>query len=298
MDTEDTGASSSVSTATDVDRLVESPAVRGFTVFVLGTLGFSWSLWALLVADLVPPSATTPLILVGGFGPLVGALLTLRVQGASIRAWLRSNLRLRLPVRWYLVALLLPPLLVGLAGLVHAGVFGARLDLGSLPPAWVYPAGLVLVFFVGGGQEELGWRAFAVPVLQERFSALLTSLLVGVVWVCWHLPLFVVPGSSQAGIPLAPYAVAVVSVSVVFTWLYNSTASVLPAMLLHGGINPIAQYFPTGGADAIRTVEGYGSYALVVLGLALVVLSVSGAASFADERVRLSALTGSSETAD
>lgn len=298
MDAEDASAPSSVSTPTDADRSVEFPAVRGFAVFVLGTLGFSWSLWALLVADLVPQSATTPLILVGGFGPFVGALLTLRVQGASIRAWLRSNLRLRLPVRWYLVALLLPPLLVGLAGLVHATVFGARLDLGSLPSAWVYPAGLVLVFFVGGGQEELGWRAFAVPALQERFSALVTSLLVGVVWVCWHLPLFVVPGSSQAGIPLAPYAVAVVSISVVFTWLYNSTASVLPVMLLHGGINPIAQYFPTGGAEAIQTVEGYGSYALVVLGLALALVLLSGAGSLAHGTVRLSELTGSTETAD
>jgi len=272
--------------------------MRTFAIFVVGTLAFSWGLWALLLLELVPPSATGSLVRIGGFGPFVGALVALLESGRSIREWLRSNLRVRLPARWYAYALVLPPLFIVAAGLVHATLFGASIDLGAVNPPWFYPIAVVVVFFVGGGQEELGWRAFALPALQGRFSALTASLAVGVVWAVWHLPLFLLPGSGQSDLPLGPYVVAVLAVSVVLAWLYNASGSVLVAMLFHGGINPIAAYFPTGGLDAVGTLTGYGSYALVLLGAAAVLLWIYGPGQLADRpRVTLSGLlTTDSET--
>jgi membrane protease YdiL (CAAX protease family) len=262
-----------------------------FAIFVVGTLAFSWGLWGLLLLDLVPPSATGALVRVGGFGPLVGAIVALLVSGRSIREWLRSNLRVRLPARWYAYALVLPPLFIVAAGLVHAAVFGARIDLGATNPLWFYPIAVVVVFFVGGGQEELGWRAFALPALQDRFSALTASLAVGMVWAVWHLPLFLLPGSGQSDLPIGPYVVAVLAISIVLAWLYNVSGSVLVPMLFHGGINPIAAYFPTGGVDAVGTLTGYGSYALVLLGAVVVLLGIYGPGQLADRpRVTLSDL--------
>jgi hypothetical protein len=65
---------------------------------------------------------------VGGFGPLVGALAALTAADRSVRTWLRSNLRVRIPVRWYAWALVLPPLLVGVAGVVFLFIALALLD--------------------------------------------------------------------------------------------------------------------------------------------------------------------------
>jgi membrane protease YdiL (CAAX protease family) len=269
----------------------DSAPVRTFAIFVVGTLAFSWGLWALLLLELVPPSATGVLVRIGGFGPLVGAIVALLVSGRSIREWLRSNLRVRLPARWYAYALVLPPLFIVAAGLVHAAVFGARIDLGATNPLWFYPIAVVVVFFVGGGQEELGWRAFALPALQNRFSALAASLVVGMVWAVWHLPLFLLPGSGQSDLPIGPYVVAVLAISIVLAWLYNASGSVLVPMLFHGGINPIAAYFPTGGVDAVGTLTGYGSYALVLLGAVVVLLGIYGPGQLADRpRVTLSDL--------
>jgi len=251
-------------------------ALRPFALFVAGTLAFSWALWALPLLGLVPSSAMGVLARVGGFGPLVGALVALTVADRSVREWLRSNLRVRIPARWYACALVLPPLLVGAAGVVHVVVFGASLDLDAINPLWFYPVAVVIVSLVGGGQEELGWRAFALPALQERYSAAAASLGVGVVWTLWHLPLFLIPGSPQQELPLGPYVVAVLAVSVVFTWLYNSSGSVLVPMLFHGGINPIGAYFPTGGIRAMETLTGYGSYAIVLSGAVVVLLVVYG----------------------
>jgi membrane protease YdiL (CAAX protease family) len=276
----------------------DTAPVRTFAIFVAGTLAFSWGLWALLLLELVSPSATGALVRIGGFGPLVGAIVALLVSGRSIREWLRSNLRVRLPARWYAYALVLPPLFIVAAGLVHATLFGARIDLGAINPLWFYPIAVVVVFFVGGGQEELGWRAFALPALQDRFSALTASLAVGMVWAVWHLPLFLLPGSGQSDLPIGPYVVAVLAISIVLAWLYNASGSVLVPMLFHGGINPIAAYFPTGGIDAVGTLTGYGSYALVLLGAVVVLLGTYGPGQLADRpRVTLSdLLTTDSET--
>jgi membrane protease YdiL (CAAX protease family) len=257
-------------------------ALRTFVLFVAGTLAFSWGLWALPLLGIVPSSSMEILARVGGFGPLVGALVALTATDRGVRTWLRSNLRVRIPARWYAWALVLPPFLVGIAGVVHVVVFGASLNLGAINPLWVYPIAVVVVFLVGGGQEELGWRAFALPALQERYSAATASLGVGIIWAMWHLPLFLIPGSPQQELPLGPYVVAVLGASVVFTWLYNSSGSVLVPMLFHGGINPIAAYFPTGGIEAIGTVTGYGSYAIVLVGLVAVLLRVYGSHDLAD----------------
>ena len=238
---------------------------RPFVIFTVATLGFSWSLWALLVFQVVPTGVTVPLIILGGFGPAAGAVVAVRLSGASVRGWLCSNLRVRLPARWYAYALVLPPAFVGLGGVVYATVFGGSLGLDTGVPSWAYPLGLAFVFFLGGGQEEFGWRAFAQPALQEHRSALAASLLVGVVWTMWHLPLFLVPGSSQAGLPPGAYAAGVLATSVVLAWLYNSTRSVLVPMLFHTGVNTAGGFFPAGGGEVLRTLPGYGSYALVLV---------------------------------
>jgi membrane protease YdiL (CAAX protease family) len=263
---------------------------RTFGLFVASTLAFSWGLWALLLFELVPSSLTTPLIMLGGFGPLVGALVTLRLTGRSVRVWLRSSLRFRIPRRWYALALAVPPLLIVAGSVVYVTVSGASFALDELAPLWLFPLALVLTFFLGGGQEELGWRGFAQPALQDGVSALSASLLVGVVWFVWHVPLFYVPGSSQVGLPMVPYAVAVVATAVVLGWLYNASGSLLVPWLYHASLNPAGTFFLAGVAG-LKTATGYGSYALVVAVLAVVLLVVFGPADLASRaRTRLSDL--------
>ena len=246
-----------------------------FVRFTLLTYLFSWSVWTVMAIGILPESFNPILGRLGGFGPLVGALGVLWLSERSIRKWAKSNLKVRLRFRWYGYALLLPVLLIAAGGIVHALLFGGTLGLGSLPPFWAYPINLLIVFFIGGGQEEFGWRGFALPAAQGHLSALLSSLLVGVVWACWHLPLFLLPNTLQGNLPMIPYLIAVVGLSVILTWLYNSSGgSVLIPMVFHAGINPIGAYFPTGGVEVVMTTAGYGSYAIVVVAVALLLLKL------------------------
>lgn len=199
------------------------------------TLAISWGIWIPLFVLL--PSATSVVMIPGAFGPVLAAVAVLRFQGRSIQAWLLESLDYHSPPRWYVVALGLP---LGLAVVLGVGLTltTGRFAADRLPRAAAMYLGMVLVLSVlGGGQEELGWRGFALPALQDRYDALTASIIIGLIWAVWHLPAFVfgIPGYTTS-FPL--YTLLVVGLSIILTWLYHSTdGSVLLAMLFHGSIN-------------------------------------------------------------
>ncbi len=86
--------------------------------------------------------------------------------------------------------------------------------------------------------EELGWRGYIQEPLQEKSGKLKASLLIGFFWILWHLPLFLIEGTSQNqkgfGIAFWSWALQLFFLSIVFTWVYNNTRrSILAAILLH-----------------------------------------------------------------
>jgi len=95
--------------------------------------------------------------------------------------------------------------------------------------------------FIGPGLfEEIGWRGFALPHLQRRYSALVSSLIIGLVWAFWHFPNFFAFTPSD----LAEFVPKVIVLSLIFTWVYNSTGGNLFAVvLLHGAILASASLF-------------------------------------------------------
>ena len=93
--------------------------------------------------------------------------------------------------------------------------------------------------FLGGPLgEEIGWRGYALPRLQQRFGMAAGSIVLGVLWALWHWPVFFIPGLDQYGQAFVPYILYVTALSVAFAWLYNNTAgSLLLAVLMHTAVN-------------------------------------------------------------
>lgn len=167
--------------------------------------------------------------------------------------------RLRVPGRYHVVALALPIVIVLIAGVVHLFLLGGELTVEALPSTAAYPLFLGFIVLSGGGLEEPGWRGYLLPQLQERYSALVAALAVGVVWAAWHLPLFVLPETIQREMALWLYVSQLLSMSAVLTWLTNAVGgSVVPAILLHAGGNAILNYYPTGGTAGAVSPLGLG----------------------------------------
>ena len=195
-----------------------------------------WWLWLL-----------APVAYLGGVAPSVaGLVVTARTEGRSaVRRLVRSLVNGRLPVRWYLFTLLLPPAVTALSiGLVdydpviwRAFAFGSVLR--NVPVAYA----LALPF--GPLGEELGWRGYALPRLLDRFGPLGATLIIGVMWTFWHVPMMLwMPGASIPDfMGLTPFSVAVylghiTAISAVMTMIYLRTGgSVLMAVLAHLAFN-------------------------------------------------------------
>jgi uncharacterized protein len=185
------------------------------------------------------------------YGPFVGALVVTAItQGrVGVRAWLGRIVRWRVGLRWYAVALLLP---VGLrlAAMLLNVLLGAPMPTADQLAAWpsVFPE-FVFVLLLVALAEEPGFRGFALPALLVGRSALAASLILGVLHVGWHVPLFVANPDNLLLIPI------IMSGAIFFTWLYNNTnGSVLIAMLLHASVGAIVGYFSSmfSGADLMR----------------------------------------------
>jgi membrane protease YdiL (CAAX protease family) len=205
------------------------------TFFVLAYV-LSWWPWILYALDLSPQ----PIV---GFGPFLAALVVLAITRGKtgVVGLLRRMVRWRVGLRWYAVALLLP-VAISLAAAVFNVLLGAQAPSSVELGGWV---GLFSTFFllllvpgIGGAWEEPSWRGYALPHLQGGRSTLFASLILGVLIVGWHLPLFIVGEIHWSD------AVFIMGFVIVFNWVFNNAnGSVLILMLMHAMNNTISGSF-------------------------------------------------------
>lgn len=109
-------------------------------------------------------------------------------------------------------------------------------------PLKILPFVALMIFF-GPLPEELGWRGYALDRLQVKWSALASSLILGIAWALWHLPLFFIEGTYQNSLGLGTlpfwlFMMAMIPESILMTWIYNNNRrSTLSAVLFHSMIN-------------------------------------------------------------
>lgn len=218
--------------------------VRPLAVYFVLAYLLSWLCWGVVFLTNRINASVAPIIaglftLLVGFGPFMAAILVVKVNGGSVKQWLRQIFVRKVKFHWYLVALVIPIAIINVCGELYAlmggdvvGGFDLNL-LAILIPLYLFNT------LLGGGQEELGWRGFALPKLQEKYNALSASIILGFLHALWHLPMFIIPGTYQANTSLLYYILNVIGFAVVCTWLYNNTGSIVPVMVFHGMNNTI-----------------------------------------------------------
>ncbi|MCX7861238.1 MAG: CPBP family intramembrane metalloprotease [Chloroflexus sp.] len=112
--------------------------------------------------------------------------------------------------------------------------------------------------------EEVGWRGFALPHWQQRYYALAATLIVGILWILWHLPIFFWIGKPMSIYPFS-WLAGTIAGAVVYTWLYNSTAgSLLPVTLFHVAFNTAVVVIGGISITALAMVQILGALAIVM----------------------------------
>ena len=212
----------------------------------------------------------------GGLGPLIASLLTTwmyrRKEGVTLL--IKKCLQVR-PIIYLAIALLSPFFLAVVAALINFLIDGSPINLSGLLTYKEFPQFNLLTFFIYnivffGFGEEVGWRGFALPRFQEKFNALTSSIALSVFWAIWHWPLFFYrPGYTSMDVAgIIGWTFSLMTGSILFTWLYNSSrASILICAVFHSTID-IA--FTADLAD--KNIVNYMGFLITVWGVLTIII--------------------------
>lgn len=242
----------------------------GFPVVYLGW-AYAWWYPILASGESVWSSPNSLLFVIGALSPILAGigLLWLTAGRAGLDdLWIRLVDRHRLGIRWMLLIVAFYPafglLMGGLAMLI--GLTDAPLDLIG-PDGLLDPAGMSLIVAVAivfPIVEEVGLRGYWFDQLQLRWSALTSSLLLGMVWAAWHVPLVYLPGyfgETTFAPELWWWLPNITLMAIIASWIYNNTdRSVIAVIGLHAfgnlagelmGFSPEMYPFVVGGTLAL-----------------------------------------------
>jgi len=252
-----------------------------WTYFAIA-FGLSWLIeimLALLGIDLKTASGQVFLSLAAS-GPAIAAVgLTYLTQDKIGRRdyWLRIIELRRISAGWYLIIFLLPPSLFGLAALLDVLSGGSGMAFGKQIGQFItYPVYLIITLILAPFLEELGWRGYALNRLQLRWSALLSSLILGVLWSLWHLPIFLIKSTYQYSLGVGSpafwtYMISIIPLTILFTWVFNNNScSTLSAILFHIMFNTTAELFSI-------TERAYAYFVVLEFAAAIVITLIWGA---------------------
>jgi membrane protease YdiL (CAAX protease family) len=276
--------------------MIEHKNVKFPWAFLLITFGFTWLvllpgvLASLGLFELRLPMYA--LVALAQFGPsLTAFLLTFRSDGkAGAIQLLKRAFNFHIPWIWLVTIFLMPPLLAGLALVIHVLLGGQLPPLQLLAqPAAILPSFIFILLLQGPVPEEFGWRGYLLDRLQSRWSALIASLILGFFWWLWHLPANFMEGVAQAYLPQIPYLIWILAFSVLMTWIYNNTdGNLLAALLFHTMANLSNALFPTFELTSGGSQPAYYYLAALTVITATLVVAVWGPQQLRRQNKRVS----------
>lgn len=206
--------------------------------YLLITFAITYSCWwglALLTKLQLLNSADIPfkvLHVLGGFGPTIAAILVL--PDKSPKETIKFVFSRKKGTIWYLV----------LFCVAQAAVLGiSSMQTNPMVPWIAIPFIMLSATFLGGGNEELGWRGIMQPELEKKFSFPIATLLTGCTWMAWHIPLWFVEGTSQQDMNFVLYCIYGIFLSFLLGTLFKKTKSVFFCVVFHGFSNLLISLF-------------------------------------------------------
>ena len=244
---------------------------------------WSWLFWSPLVLEtqgiIKLPVPREIFLLLSILGPLAGAMRVNYKKGGwkAIGQLFVRAIDVRIGLTWWLAILFLPFIACTLAFIVLCLVRNQPVDLSAWKAPWMILPSILFQFFIGGGEEEFGWRGVALDALQTRWSALTASVILGLIHGLWHLPLFFIQGVSQYYMSFWLFLFMGPANSILFTWFYNSTGKKLfTAILFHATLNASFGVFPLFPSASNPSQTGYLILCGFLWGWALIILAIFG----------------------
>ena len=236
-------------------------------IFFILTFVFSWGLWLFSVLD--NQNIEIPGILLffsnlAIFGPLLATIivLSLRKEKGSIKQLFLNAWNWNFDNKWLFIIFAVPFSMTAIAFYLKSFIAGNSITFDLMMPL---PILIIFILVAGGPVEEFGWRGFALPDLLKKMSPFMATLILGVVWGVWHLPLHFMASTVQSQIPFIEFILVTLEAAFIYTWVYNKTSgSLVPMILLHWFSNLASAIF-------LYYDTSYGRYIFFGLQLILII---------------------------
>jgi len=202
----------------------------------------SWILWGIIIIanqfNLLHYGTPLSMLffIAGGFTPPICEILLKKKYSTSedYKSFTKSILNPRHHAIWYILVMGLSIIFCFVPTLFPGGTMKGPLYIAILE----FP---IMIF--GGGLEEIGWRGFLQPALQKKYSAIISTLIVGIIWAVWHLPLFFILGSSQASMSFLWFFIYAIALSFLLAAIFNGTKSIFLCIIFHALMNSFSEVF-------------------------------------------------------
>lgn len=215
---------------------------QALSFYLAGTFGqillVSLLVW-LLRAGEVRVDYGTPIglftLMLGGLSSAIwGGYVSIRYHHSSFKQLVRDFFQVKQAPLNYLLVLIF----IGLDFLPL--VLSGKMII----PTWYLPIILFVKALVFGGIEEIGWRYFFQPTLQEKSTYIVSTLCTFVAWSLWHLLYFYIDG-SLAMVKLLPFLLGLFSNCFILSAIYTKTRSLWLCVMTHALINSLSQLSST-----------------------------------------------------
>jgi uncharacterized protein len=249
------------------------------------TFFYSWGIWmpSILVGlgvnlPIDATNYTSVTVVIGAFAPLIAALSLVIQKNGWKEGWNFIRQAFGIKVKpFYLIAAVVIPLIIHAIAHYSASVLGFEVADTLFPESMpISPILLSIPYFflmmlIGGGQEEFGWRGYALEPLQKKMGVIPASLIIGLIWGIWHAPLWIMPGDGHSTYPFLAFVIMTTSISVVYSWLYNASGKKLISVIfLHAMSNTAAPLLPFLLMEEGKPENAYWIYAGVNVLAALI----------------------------
>ncbi|MEM2915276.1 MAG: type II CAAX endopeptidase family protein, partial [Candidatus Bathyarchaeia archaeon] len=159
--------------------------------------GLAYAPWVLASYGMFPSEPVFVFVIVGGVSPTIAALIVAKLEfGRGAAEYLFGQFGRKGFSKWWFLAAVLVPLALAVCAVLLWSVAGGIYTINSIRLAEFPP--ILITSFLINMWEEIGWRGYALPALQKKHNALISSLIVGVFWALWHWPHFAVKESVMA----------------------------------------------------------------------------------------------------
>jgi membrane protease YdiL (CAAX protease family) len=172
------------------------------------------------------------------FSPTIASYVILKRNNEvkSFKEWLKNVFAVKSPFRHYLLVIML--LIVNYIPLIILS------GMGEAKPFYMFFV-LLLGTLIGGGIEEAGWRYILQPELDKKFGLILSSIIVGVIWAAWHIPVFLPQGRLESLSWFGLFTIECLSHSFAYGTIVRITKNVFMSVLFHTLSNAVSATFFT-----------------------------------------------------